>query len=416
MAKRKETKQKAANAKNTQRVVAESKGRPRGRPRKAGKEVEKLMTEHNSREEEETAVTGADGANTAVASGSSVNGLSSINAPKFPKRVHAQRAVTKVTKSTQSRGRPTNSRGRGRPRKVEGGKQMGTLTTEHTKTTVIVNESGVNGSSEVNAPGSPKDVHQSDSQRLTALLSSPNPATVIIVPRFKPKFHPKNRRKNVGIVMADLGNWTTTGARALGLGELEDIVWNGAAGARDNEIRTRVVARKRDGQWHLEFGPETDGVCGKKGEVVVFDNMKLAMDPASKHFKLLQEKEKETGVKKIYQKFIQWVFHRIFTTSKETDPNIEYFRVYTALPPGWVEHNSYEYQRTIQNIPGWEGNVDVDISSEISAAATGRLLSMDRDQRKTYGVDLKDSEYGAILDVGDATAVRYTIHTLYGRY
>lgn len=38
------------------------------------------------------------------------------------------------------------------------------------------------------------------------------------------------------------------------------------------------MARKRDdGKWNLEFGPDTDLVREKEGEVVVFDNMKLTM-------------------------------------------------------------------------------------------------------------------------------------------
>ena len=45
--------------------------------------------------------------------------------------------------------------------------------------------------------------------------------------------------------MDDLGNYTTTASRVLGLGELEDIdFWNGAAAARSSQIRTRVIARK----------------------------------------------------------------------------------------------------------------------------------------------------------------------------
>jgi hypothetical protein len=85
-------------------------------------------------------------------------------------------------------------------------------------------------------------------------------------------------------VLADIGNYTTTASRVLGLGELEDIgFWNGAAAARSSQIRTRVVARKGEGgQWNLEFGPDTDVVCGKDGEVVVFDNVKLAMNPAKR--------------------------------------------------------------------------------------------------------------------------------------
>lgn len=68
----------------------------------------------------------------------------------------------------------------------------------------------------------------------------------------------------------------------LGLGELEDIdFWNGAAATRSSQMRTRVVARKgEDEEWDLEFGPDTDVVCEKDGEVLVFDNMKLAMNPA----------------------------------------------------------------------------------------------------------------------------------------
>lgn len=42
------------------------------------------------------------------------------------------------------------------------------------------------------------------------------------------------------------------------------------------------MARKgEDGKWDLEFRLDTDVVCEKEGEVVVFNNMKLAMNPVS---------------------------------------------------------------------------------------------------------------------------------------
>jgi hypothetical protein len=68
----------------------------------------------------------------------------------------------------------------------------------------------------------------------------PNAATVFIVPRPKARFPAKEQSENLGIVMADLGNYTTTASRVLGLGELEDSdFWNVAAAARRSQIRTR---------------------------------------------------------------------------------------------------------------------------------------------------------------------------------
>ena len=98
-----------------------------------------------------------------------------------------------------------------------------------------------------------------------------NPTSVLTVPRPKARFPAKEQSKNLEIVMADLGNFTTAGSRVLGLGELEDIdFWNGAAAARSSQIQTSVVARKgNDGKWDLEFGPDTDVVCEKEVEVVV---------------------------------------------------------------------------------------------------------------------------------------------------
>jgi len=152
-------------------------------------------------------------------------------------------------------------------------------------------------SSSQDAAGSAKSVRKSI--RIEAAHdSSPtgsNPATVFAVPRSRARFAAKGQNQNLGIVLVDIGNYTTTASRVLGLGELEDIdFWNGAAAARSSQIWTRVVARKReDEEWDLEFGPDTDVVCEKEGEVVGFDNMKLAMNPASEHFQIQWIKEKK---------------------------------------------------------------------------------------------------------------------------
>ena len=215
-------------------------------------------------------------------------------------------------------------------------------------------------------------------------------------------------------MLADIGNYTTTASRVLGFGELEDIdFWNGAAAARSSQIRTRVVARKgEDGRWD-EFGPDTDVVCEKEGEVVVFDNMKLAMNPASEHFQLQWEKEKKIGMKAIYRRFIAWLFHTVFDASKTANPDTKYFRVYTALPAEWPEKASHQYQTMIENVPGWEGKVDVHIISEPTAAINGRLKSLRVEQRRGLGVYLEDTEHAGVLDVGDATGVRYIFRELY---
>jgi len=84
-------------------------------------------------------------------------------------------------------------------------------------------------------------------------------------------------------------------------------------------------------------------VCEKEGEVFVFDNMKLAMNPASEHFQVQRIKEKKIGMKAIYRRFIEWLFHTIFDSSKTANPDIQYFRVYTGLLAEWSENVSHQY-------------------------------------------------------------------------
>ena len=199
--------------------------------------------------------------------------------------------------------------------------------------TATVNEAGaheflpINGlSSSQDATGSAKSVRKSEwiDAAHDPLPTGSNPATVFTVPRPRARFAAKGQSQNLGIVLADIGNYTTTASRVLGLGELEDIdFWNGAAAARSSQIRTRVVARKgEDKECDLEFGPDTDVVCEKEGEVFVFDNMKLAMNPASEHFQVQRKKEKKIGVKGVYRRFIEWLFHTIFDSSKTANPDI----------------------------------------------------------------------------------------------
>jgi hypothetical protein len=270
--------------------------------------------------------------------------------------------------------------------------------------TAAVNKPRAVGFSAINAPEPRK------SRRLKAANESPsdsNPTAIIQVPRPRVKFIPKTRSENLGIAMADLGNYNTAASQVLGHGGIEDVDFlGGAASGRNLQIPTRAVARKTGNEWRLEFGPGTEFVCEREGEVVVFDDLKLAMNPASEQFKLQLEKEKKVGHSNIYLKYIEWLFSTIFNAAKLADPNIERFLVYTGLPPGWPENVSDKYKTTIQNIPGWEEKVDVDINSEPTMALNGRLKSLTVEQRKAHKVYLEDSEYGGILDVGDATGVR----------
>ena len=78
-------------------------------------------------------------------------------------------------------------------------------------------------------------------------------------------------------------------------------------------------------------------------KLFVIDNMKLAMNPASEHFQVQRIKEKKIGMKAIYRRFIEWLFHTIFDSSKTANLDIQYFRVYTGLPAEWPETVSYQY-------------------------------------------------------------------------
>lgn len=190
--------------------------------------------------------------------------------------------------------------------------------------TATANEDGTHGFLAMNSLSFPQDAAGSaksvrKSERIEAAHDSlpigPNPATIFTVPHPRARFAAKGQSQNLGIVLVDIGNYTTTPSRVLGLGELEDIdFWNGAAAARSSQIRTRVVAREAE-DWDLEFGPDTDVVCKKEGEVFVFDNMKLAMNPASEHFQVQRTKEKKIGMTAIYRRssngcFIQSLTHR----------------------------------------------------------------------------------------------------------
>ncbi|KAF2761261.1 hypothetical protein EJ05DRAFT_497810 [Pseudovirgaria hyperparasitica] len=367
--------------------------------------------------------------------------VTSRKAQNAAKNSNPSRTTQAVTKPTRSRGRSArleagkvvvgklkDARGRGRKSpiveelevlakqqtQVTPDKQESSLMASNEANTATGNEAGAHGFLAINslssfqdAAGSAKSVRKSE--RIDAAHDSwptgSNPATVFTVPRPRAKSAAKGKSENLGIVLADIGNYTTTASRVLGLGELEDIdFWNGAATARSSQIRTRVVARKgEDEEWDLEFGPDTDVVCEKDGEVLVFDNKKLAMNPASEHFQVQRKKEKKIGMKAIYRRFIEWLLHTIFDSSKTANPDIQYFRVYTGLPAEWPENISYQYQTIIENVSGWEGKVDVHIISEPTAAINGRLKSLLVEQRRGLGVYLEDAEHGGMLDIGDAT-------------
>ena len=377
-------------------------------------------------------------------------------APNAAKKAKQGRGTQGVTKPTRPRGRPTRPEAdkaaseklkdtRGRPRKLrleeEGevlakqqtqatseaktsGKQESNLIASIDANTATADEAGARGflainslSSSQDAAGSAKSMRKSE--RIDAahdvLSTSSNPATVFTVSRPRAKFAAKGQSLNLGIVLADIGNYTTTASRVLDLGELEDIdFWNGAAAARSSQIRTRAVARKgEDGKWDLEFGPNTDVVCEKEGEVVVFDKMKLAVNPASQHAQVQREREKKIELKAIYREFIEWLFRTIFDASKTANPDIQYFRVYTGLSAEWSENVSYQYQTIIENVPGWKNKVDVHIISEPTAAINGRLKSLFVEQRKGLEMYLNDIEYEGVLNIENATEVHYTFRELY---
>lgn len=127
-------------------------------------------------------------------------------------------------------------------------------------------------------------------------------------------------------------------------------------------------------------------MCEKEGEMIVFDNMKLAMNSTSQHAQVQREREKKIELKAIYRGFIEWLFRTIFDASKTANPDIQYFRVYTGLPTKWSENVSYQYQTIIENVPGWEGKVDVHIISEPTAAINGRLKSLSGAKKRARGV------------------------------
>lgn len=374
-------------------------------------------------------------------------------APNAAKKANSSRTTQGVAKPTRARGRSTRLEvgkgakdARGRPRKLRTAEDVEVLAKQQTQAiseakktsdkqesnlmasneanTATGSEAGAHGllainssSSSQDTAGSPKSVRKSE--RIDAAHdSSPtgsNPARVFTVPRPRAKFAAKGKSQNLRVVLADIRNYTTTASRVLSLGKLKDIdFWNRAAAARSSQIRTRVVARKgEDEEWDLEFGPDTDVVCEKDGEVLVFDNMKLAMNPASEHFQVQRVKETKIGMKAIYRRFIEWLFHTIFDSSKTANPDVQYFRVYTGLPAEWPENISYQYQTIIENVSGWEGKVDVHIISEPTAAINGRLKSLLVEQRRGLGVYLEDAEHGGVLDIGDATGVRHILQKFY---
>lgn len=356
-----------------------------------------------------------------------VTGRKALNAAK---KANPSRATQGVTKPTRPRGRSTRleaSKGvdklkdaRGRPRKLQireevevlvkqqtqatseakktSDKQESNLMASNKANTATVNEASAYGflainslSSSQDAAGSVKSVRKLECINAAhdLLLTGSNPTTVFTVPRLRARFAAKGQSQNLGIMLADIGNYTTTASRVLGLGELKDIdFWNGAAAARSSQIRTRVVARKgEDEEWDLEFGPDTDMVCEKDGEVFVFDNIKLAINLASEHFQVQRIKEKKIGIK--------------------------YFRIYTGLLVEWPENVSHQYQTIIENVSGWEGKVNVHIISKPTAAINGRLKSLLVEQRRGLGVYLEDTKHSGVLDIGDATGVRHILQKLY---
>ena len=160
-------------------------------------------------------------------------------------------------------------------------KQESNLMASSEANTATVNEAGAHGflainslsSSQGSAAGT-RSVRKSEriDDSHESLSTGPNPATVFTVPRPRANFAPMGQSQNLGIMLTDIGNYTTTASRVLGLGELENIdLTNGAAAARSSQIRTRVVAKKGDdGRWDLEFGLDADVVCEKEGEVFFF--------------------------------------------------------------------------------------------------------------------------------------------------
>lgn len=88
-----------------------------------------------------------------------------------------------------------------------------------------------------------------------SLPTGSNPATVVTVPRPIARFAAKGQSQNLGIVLADIGNDTTTASRVRGVDELEDIeFYNGAAAARSSQYGLALWLEKqntKNGTWSL---------------------------------------------------------------------------------------------------------------------------------------------------------------------
>ncbi|ORY67738.1 uncharacterized protein BCR38DRAFT_483345 [Pseudomassariella vexata] len=182
--------------------------------------------------------------------------------PSAAKKSNQDRATQGVAKPTRPRGRSTRLEAgkgvvdkpndvRGRLRKLRIGEEVEVLAKDNLMAsneanTAIVNEAGahrflaIDRISSQDAEGAAKSGRKSEhiDAALDTLSTSSNPATVITIPRPRARFAAKGQSQNLGILMADLGNYTTIASRVLGLGELEDIdFWNGAAAARGSQIR-----------------------------------------------------------------------------------------------------------------------------------------------------------------------------------
>ena len=180
-------------------------------------------------------------------------------APNAAKKANQGRATQDVAKPTRPKGRSTRLEAgkgvvdnlkdaRGRPRKLRMGEEVEVLAKQQTQATseakktsdkqesnlmasneankATVNEAGAHGFLAINslstsqdAAGSAKNVRKSE--RIDAahdlLPTGSNPATVFTVPRPRARFAAKGQSQNLGIVLADIGNYTTTASTGASL-------------------------------------------------------------------------------------------------------------------------------------------------------------------------------------------------------
>jgi len=165
------------------------------------------------------------------------------------------------------------------------------------------------------------------------------------------------------------------------------------------QVPTMVTAfRKESGEWARVCGARARMAAHHQHDAVVFDRLKMNLDPNSPYLEDQLEKEKRTGFSDNWTFFLETCIGCVLDSIVNLNEPPTKVRVGIGPPVRWDALVIAKCISSIRMPPQWADKLamDVFVINEATAAFLGRLNN---------GLQLGDDQRGILVDIGHGTTV-----------